>query len=564
MKDELYLVQKGFAYSNQNNPEIITNDIWPQQIGSLKTNTVLQYDSNYQNVIKWGNPALAKKINRRNKDSSSKSVELFKLHLGNIPQNEKPPLPHQLSYEKAISDYLHELVNKISYLKLPIYIMNLGKLIKETVTTRWDGLRFFEHVLLVISVPAEFNDHAKDTMRKCLYNAGLTDSKESKKVEFTTEPEAAAIYCMRNLNEHDKGMIPINASFMVVDCGGGTVDLTMRKLLKHNKLSEITERTGDYCGGSYVDREFLKFLSRKLGQSTINMLRENNYNQMQYMIQQFCQKLKFHFTGDPAGFEPFEFDIEDICPVLKQYCKDDIKEKMEENDWIIDINFEDLKSMFDPVIGKIIRLIRGQLSSSKNKCSAMFLVGGFSESKYLQMRVKEEFRKLVPPIIVPRQPIAAIVRGACDYGLKMSTIVDRTLKYTYGITRHRDWKVGDPTGPNYQIKKEGNVDRIRIFDCFVTRGTRIEVDQEFSNNYKPHKPAQTVISFPIYITTNLNITEFYDESCMKLLGKLTIDLPDAHLGRSRKVEFSLIFGKMEIVAKAKNSSRSSNRNRNTK
>ncbi|CAB4400856.1 unnamed protein product [Rhizophagus irregularis] len=242
---------------------------------------------------------------------------------------------------------------------------------------------------------------------------------------------------------------------MVVDCGGGTVDLTMRKLLKHNKLSEITERIGDYCGGSYVDREFLKFLSRKLGQSTINMLRENNYNQMQYMIQQFCQKLKFHFTGDPAGFEPFEFDIEDICPVLKQYCKDDIKEKMEENDWIIDINFEDLKSMFDPVIGKIIRLIRGQLSSSKNKCSAMFLVGGFSESKYLQMRVKEEFRKLVPPIIVPRQP-----------------------------SLHRDWKVGDPTGPNYQIKKEGNIDRIRIFDCFVTRGTRVEVDQEFSNNYK--------------------------------------------------------------------------------
>ncbi|CAB4400857.1 unnamed protein product [Rhizophagus irregularis] len=187
----------GFAYSNQNNPEIITNDIWPQQIGSLKTNTVLQYDSNYQNVIKWGNPALAKKINRRKKDSSSKSVELFKLHLGNIPQNEKPPLPHQLSYEKAISDYLHEL----------------GKLIKEIVTTRWDGLRFFEHVLLVISVPAEFNDHAKDTMRKCLYNAGLTDSKESKKVEFTTEPEAAAIYCMRNLNEHDNGMIPINGLY---------------------------------------------------------------------------------------------------------------------------------------------------------------------------------------------------------------------------------------------------------------------------------------------------------------------------------------------------------------
>ncbi|PKY24628.1 hypothetical protein RhiirB3_472090 [Rhizophagus irregularis] len=146
----------GFAYANRASPEIITNDVWPQQIGSLKTNTVLQYDSNYQNVIKWGNPALAQKQTRKTKNLSvSKSVELFKLHLGNLPQNEKP--------------------------------RESGKLIKETISTRWHGLKFFEHVLLVISIPTEFDDRAKDTMRKCLYNAGLTNSKESNKIEFTTE-----------------------------------------------------------------------------------------------------------------------------------------------------------------------------------------------------------------------------------------------------------------------------------------------------------------------------------------------------------------------------------------
>ncbi|PKY27236.1 hypothetical protein RhiirB3_442864, partial [Rhizophagus irregularis] len=298
----------GFAYAYRSSPEIITNDSWPQQIGPLKTNTVLQYDSNYQNVIKWGNPALAQRQSRRNGDSSSsKTVELFKLHLGNIPQNEKPPLPRQLNYEKAISDYLRELGNipqnekpplprQLSYdkaisdylrelvmIKLIYYV---GKLIKETISTRWQGIKFFEHVLLVISIPAEFDDRAKDTMRKCLYNAGLTNSKESNKVEFTTEPEAAAIYCMRNLEGQNKP-ISINESFMVVDCGGGTVDLTTRKLLRDNKLSEITERTGGFCGGFYVDREFIKFLSRRLGQSTINLLKENNYGQMQYMIQQF-------------------------------------------------------------------------------------------------------------------------------------------------------------------------------------------------------------------------------------------------------------------------------------
>ncbi|CAB4400858.1 unnamed protein product [Rhizophagus irregularis] len=149
---------RSFAYANRASPEIITNDVWPQQIGSLKTNTVLQYDSNYQNVIKWGNPALAQK------------QPLVKKH----------------------------------------YLRESGKLIKETISTRWHGLKFFEHVLLVISIPTEFDDRAKDTKRKCLYNAGLTNSKESNKIEFTTEPEAAAIYCMRNLEEQNKQNIQSN------------------------------------------------------------------------------------------------------------------------------------------------------------------------------------------------------------------------------------------------------------------------------------------------------------------------------------------------------------------
>ncbi len=42
------------------------------------------------------------------------------------------------------------------------------------------------------------------------------------------------------------------ASFMVVDCGGGTVDL--------NKLGEITERTGDFVVNLMSTKNFLNFL----------------------------------------------------------------------------------------------------------------------------------------------------------------------------------------------------------------------------------------------------------------------------------------------------------------
>ena len=75
----------------------------------MKTNTVLKYDDNFRNVEEWGYSALAKKPKRKEKNSSTKPVELFKLHLGDMPESEKPYLPPNLDYKKAITDYLCEM-----------------------------------------------------------------------------------------------------------------------------------------------------------------------------------------------------------------------------------------------------------------------------------------------------------------------------------------------------------------------------------------------------------------------------------------------------------------------
>ncbi|CAB5297437.1 unnamed protein product [Rhizophagus irregularis] len=184
----------GFAYARTVNPEIITNDSWPDQIGQLKTNTALKYDKNFKFVEEWGYPALAKPIKSKGKSKNqfvSEPVERFKLHLSNIPDNEKPVLPKGINYKKAITDYLK----------------CMGELIKETITTRWPN--------------------------------------------FTTEPEAAAIYCMK-LFEHTLNIVGTN--FLTVDCGSGTVDLTTRQLLKNDKLGEKTIRACGFCGGVNVDK----------------------------------------------------------------------------------------------------------------------------------------------------------------------------------------------------------------------------------------------------------------------------------------------------------------------
>ncbi|KAF0458839.1 actin-like ATPase domain-containing protein [Gigaspora margarita] len=224
-----------------------------------------------------------------------------------MSKKKKSALLKGLEYKRAITDYLTEI----------------GKqLIKETVATRWPNVNFMEQVLLIITVLAEFSEQANASIRECAYKIGLISTQYADTLQLTTEPEAAVIYCMRTLKEHI--ITEVGSLFMIVDCGSGTVDLTTCELLENNRLGEITEHSGDFCGRTYVDKEFIKFLSRKVGDSAINLFNRKD-------------------------FKTYELDIEEVCLVLKQYVTRTSKVKLEKDDWVIDLEYEDVKNIFDPV-----------------------------------------------------------------------------------------------------------------------------------------------------------------------------------------------------------------------
>src|ERR1051325_6147926 len=125
---------------------------------------------------------------------------------------------------------------------------------------------------------------------------------------------------------------------MIVDCGGGTVDLTTRKLLDEHQLGEITERAGDYCGSAFVDKKFIKELRKVLGKGAMNSLRDNHYGHYQYMIQEFCSGAKIPFTGDDERFN-YELDLEDYKPVLLRYISGEVEEKLENDEWLIKFDY---------------------------------------------------------------------------------------------------------------------------------------------------------------------------------------------------------------------------------
>lgn len=166
--------------------------------GQYKTNTVLEYDDDLDEVVLWGYRALNKRPSRNKEKNKQKNVvELFKLHLGKL----SPELRSELSvdYKKAITDYLR-VIGKVSTKDLHICIRWLSdlyslsffffkkkKCIGETIDSRWNGVKL-ENVLFILTVPAEYDDKAIRIMRECMHGAGLIgDDLYTERLQFTTE-----------------------------------------------------------------------------------------------------------------------------------------------------------------------------------------------------------------------------------------------------------------------------------------------------------------------------------------------------------------------------------------
>ncbi|CAJ0641990.1 13250_t:CDS:2, partial [Entrophospora sp. SA101] len=76
-------------------------------------------------------------------------------------------------------------------------------------------------------------------LQDCIYASWLFRNENTNiNLEFITEPEAVALYCMDKLGEH---LLREGSTFTILDCGDGTVDLTTRKLLTRDTLSEVSE-----------------------------------------------------------------------------------------------------------------------------------------------------------------------------------------------------------------------------------------------------------------------------------------------------------------------------------
>jgi molecular chaperone DnaK (HSP70) len=132
----------------------------------------------------------------------------------------------------------------------------------------------------VLTVPALWSEEHKLFMRKAAQQAELTDSVNSSNLLLCLEPEGASIQCREDSEPAVRTQLGKGNVVMVLDCGGGTVDITVHKLLCEveekflcNEL--IPSSGGCEWGSKYVDIYFEEFLCELLGEQLASVYKEN-------------------------------------------------------------------------------------------------------------------------------------------------------------------------------------------------------------------------------------------------------------------------------------------------
>ena len=100
-------------------------------------------------------------------------------------------------------------------------------------------------ISFVLSCPAVWSDAAKKKTEDAAIRAGMGNEHS---LELLSEPESAAIYTLKNL-ENTHSQIKVHDRIVVCDAGGGTVDLISYDILQTQpnlRVAECAAGTGDH------------------------------------------------------------------------------------------------------------------------------------------------------------------------------------------------------------------------------------------------------------------------------------------------------------------------------
>ncbi|XP_061180515.1 heat shock 70 kDa protein 12A-like [Saccostrea echinata] len=440
-----------------------------------------------------------------------------------------------------------------------------------------------EDVRWVISVPAIWRASAKQFTRQAAYEGGLVSSQCPEQLIIALEPEVASVYCrtlkmyqlVPEINEERPLQSPKFASvepmnmnpacedlkegsrYMVVDCGGGTVDITVQQVDEDQKLVELYKASGGPYGSVGIDLEFENVLGRIFGKNFMENYRQKCPAGWVDLMIAFESRKR---SASPHKLSPLNvalpFSFIDYCKKHKLISMEHIIKKYGDKDiqWsrlgMLRLTPEAMRRLFLPTINKIKQAVGDVLNARGTRdLKYMFLVGGFAESAILQDGIRKEFGSLLK-VIIPQGVGLTILKGSVLFGLDPTVVHVRKSRVTYGLGVLNTFR------PNlHPVEKKmvkGDTEWcMDIFDKFVLEDQPVALGDVILRSYRPACQNQKKIQINIYSAENPDTTFITDTGVQKC-GILSLDLEEdsvSELSR-REIQTRMVFGETEIRVSA--------------
>ncbi|XP_052785785.1 heat shock 70 kDa protein 12B-like [Mya arenaria] len=408
----------------------------------------------------------------------------------------------------------------------------------------------------VLTVPAIWDDGAKQFMREAAIEAGIL----ADKLTIALEPEAASLFC-RHLSVEKSGNQTSLAKFtagkryLVLDAGGGTIDVTAHEVVGQGRVKELYKASGGAWGGTKVDDAFLDFLTLITGTDVIDSFKKSNLYDYNDMMKRFEVK-KRSITHESESKVVIRLPLS-LLTTAKQKTGKDVVETAALSKFGNEVSVvgDKLKmtasiarTFFQKSVSTTADHVADLLKKDANKgIQAIVMVGGFSESPLLQHTIQSRFSSL--KVIIPDEAGLSILKGAVIFGHSPNAITERISKYTYGVKTRCLFDESKHPMSNKVIRKDGVVQCKSVFNKHVEAGQSLRIgDTQDEQKYRPTSSDQTSIDFYIFATKKTNPVLVTESGCFQI-GKLCV--PISGTGCDRDVYVQMKFGGTEIEVTGK-------------
>ncbi|XP_052779006.1 heat shock 70 kDa protein 12A-like [Mya arenaria] len=408
-----------------------------------------------------------------------------------------------------------------------------------------------EDIHWVLTVPAIWNNAAKQFMREAAEEAGLT----SDMLTIALEPEAASLYCRhlpitKSGNQLSLASLQAGKQYLVLDAGGGTIDITVHEVTASGGVKELYKASGGAWGGTKVDDSFEEFLVRLTDETVVKKFKEDKLDDYIELLRRFEIKKR---NIDPDNDSSVTICIPlSFSETVKKRTRKDFPKVLKKSSYSksVTLSGDKLKidatvarSFFEESVNSTIEHVKNVLQKTENRnVEAILSVGGFSESKMLIKAVKKTFPGI--KIIVPDEAGLVVLKGAVMFGHEPTQIVERISKFTYGLRMNPAF---DPTKHPASAKFTDNDGIIKcrdFFDTHVIAGQALKVGEAQSEETYVTKSSHTTdVLVEVFATKSQTPVLVTDPGCRQV-GKYNLAL--AGTGGGRLVIVRMIFGGTEI------------------